>query len=186
MSPLTKVWQSGYRRDVVKSGSGCDQGIETGAATFCHSLRMDFTGLTPAVMGYLDDLYRLYRQSFFESGLWPKIRIGQLARAAGIMKMKIHQNMVKFCLTLFIMLVATHIHAHTGLKESTPAADSRVQAVPLQTELIFTGPVRLISLMWSNSEPKLPSARHRSLNPFTHSAAGLERRVRGSVGCHRC
>ena len=40
------------------------KGIETGAATFCHSLRMDFTGLTPAVMGYLRDLYRLYRAEF--------------------------------------------------------------------------------------------------------------------------
>ena len=85
------------------------------------------------------------------------------------MNMKIHLNMVKFCLTLVIMLgVATHIHAHTGLKESTPAADSRVQAVPSQIELIFTGPVRLIKLdVVGDSEPKLPLARHRSLNPFT-------------------
>ena len=37
-------------------------------------------------------------------------------------------------------------NAHTGLKESTPAADSRVQAAPLQLELIFTGPVQLVKL----------------------------------------
>ena len=61
--------------------------------------------------------------------------------------MKIHQNMDKFCLTLFIMLgIATHIHAHTGLKESIPAADSRVQVAPSQIELVFTGPVRLIKV----------------------------------------
>ena len=124
-------------------------------------LRMDFTGLTPAVMGYLDDLYRLYRESFFESGLWPKIRIGQLAQAAGIMKMKIHQNMVNLS-DSFIMLGVATTFMHTGLKESTPA-HSRVQAVPLQIELIFTGPVRLIKLdVVGDSEPQVASARHRS------------------------
>ena len=137
------------------------KGIETGAATFCHSLRMDFTGLTPAVMGYLRD----YTDC-----------IGQLAQAAGIMKMKIHRNMVKFCLALFIMLgVATHIHAHTGLKESTPAADSRVQAVPSQIELIFTGPVRLIKLdVVGDSEPQVtfrPASEPESV--YRIPAAGL-------------
>ena len=71
--------------------------------------------------------------------------------------MKIYQNMVKFCLTLSIMLsVVTHIHAHTGLKESTPAAGSRVQAAPSQIELIFTGPVRLIKVdVVGDTEPQI-------------------------------
>ena len=103
--------------------------------------------------------------------------------------MKIHQNMDKFCLTLFIMLgIATHIHAHTGLKESTPAADSRVQVVPSQIELIFTGPVCLIKLdVVGDSEPQVTFSPHRSLNPFTAFLRRFgERGVRGSVGCHRC
>ena len=64
------------------------------------------------------------------------------------MGMKIHQKIVKLCLTLFITLgVATHIDAHTGLKESVPAADSRVRVAPSHIELTFTGPVRLIKLV---------------------------------------
>jgi methionine-rich copper-binding protein CopC len=92
------------------------------------------------------------------------------------MKMKIHQNMDKFCLTLFIILgIATHIHAHTGLRESTPAADSRVQAVPSQIELIFTGPVRLIRLdVVGDSEPQVtfsPASEPESV--YRIPAAGL-------------
>ena len=71
-----------------------------------------------------------------------------VAQAEEIMVMKIHQKIVKLCLTLVITLgVATHINAHTGLKESVPAADSRVQVAPSHIELIFTGPVRLIKLV---------------------------------------
>ena len=127
-------------------------------------------------MRYCETYTECTGQRFFESGLLPKIRVGWLAQAAGIMKMKIHQNMVKFCLTLFIMLgIATHIYAHTGLKESTPAADSRVQAVPSQIELIFTGPVRLIKLdVVGDSEPQVtfsPASEPESV--YRIPAAGL-------------
>ena len=71
--------------------------------------------------------------------------------------MEIHQAKVKFCLILFITLgAATQIHAHTGLKESIPAAESRVQVAPSQIELIFTGPVRLIKLdVIGDTEPQI-------------------------------
>ena len=71
--------------------------------------------------------------------------------------MTIRQNMVKFCLNLFITLgVVTQIYAHTGLKESIPAADSRVQVAPSQIELIFTGPVRLIKVdVVGDTEPQI-------------------------------
>lgn len=90
--------------------------------------------------------------------------------------MKIHHNMVKFCLTLLITLgVATQIHAHTGLKESIPAANSRVQAAPSQIELIFTGPVRLIKLnVVGDTEPQInfsPASEPESV--YRIPAAGL-------------
>ena len=90
--------------------------------------------------------------------------------------MKIHQNMVKFCLTLLVTLgVATQIHAHTGLKESIPAANSRVQAAPSQIELIFTGPVRLIKLnVVGDTEPQInfsPASEPESV--YRIPAAGL-------------
>ena len=90
--------------------------------------------------------------------------------------MKIHQNMIKFCLKLFIMLgVATQIQAHTGLKESIPVADSRVQVAPSQIELIFTGPVRLIKLdVVGVTEPQInfsPASEPESV--YRIPAAGL-------------
>ena len=90
--------------------------------------------------------------------------------------MEIHQNMYKFCLTLFIMLgIETYIHAHTGLKESTPAADSRVSAVPSQIELIFTGPVSLIKLdVVGDSEPRVNFSPASELeSAYLIPAAGL-------------
>ena len=91
--------------------------------------------------------------------------------------MKIRQNMVKFCLNLFIALgVATQIHAHTGLKESIPAADSRVQVAPSHIELIFTGPVRLIKVdVVGDTEPQInfsPAPEPESV--YLIPAAGLE------------
>ena len=153
------------------------KGIETGAATFCHSLEHRFYWAAISSDAILAKITQTVPgQSFAVSGLLPKTWVGWLAQAAGIMKMKIHQNMVKFCLTLVIMLgVATHIHAHTGLKESTPAADSRVQAVPSQIELIFTGPVRLIKLdVVGDSEPQVtfsPASEPESV--YRIPAAGL-------------
>ena len=90
--------------------------------------------------------------------------------------MKIHQNMVKFLLNLFITLgVVVQIHAHTGLKESIPAADSRVQVAPSQIELIFTGPVRLIKLdVVGDTEPQInfsPASEPESV--YRIPAAGL-------------
>ena len=90
--------------------------------------------------------------------------------------MKIHQNMVKFLLNLFITLgVVVQIHAHTGLKESIPAADSRVQVAPSQIELTFTGPVRLIKLdVVGDTEPQInfiPASEPESV--YRIPAAGL-------------
>lgn len=92
------------------------------------------------------------------------------------MGMKIHQKIVKLCLTLFITLgVATHIDAHTGLKESVPAADSRVRVAPSHIELTFTGPVRLIKLVVvGDTEPQTnfsPASEPESV--YRIPAAGL-------------
>ncbi|HBW83507.1 MAG: hypothetical protein CMD92_04240 [Gammaproteobacteria bacterium] len=61
--------------------------------------------------------------------------------------MKSQRYVQKFCLTVFTALgVAVSVNAHTGLKESIPAAGSTVQTAPSQIVLMFTGPVRLIKL----------------------------------------
>ena len=84
--------------------------------------------------------------------------------------------MVKFCLNLFITLgVVTQIYAHTGLKESIPAADSRVQVAPSQIELIFTGPVRLIKVdVVGDTEPQIVFSPASELeSAYLIPAAGL-------------
>ncbi len=45
-----------------------------------------------------------------------------------------------------VVLFAGTASAHTGLKESTPADESTVQAPPSEINLIFNGPVRLVKL----------------------------------------
>ena len=90
--------------------------------------------------------------------------------------MKIHQKTFRAFLTLFITLgVATRIYAHTGLEESVPTADSRVQVVPSHIELIFSGPVRLIKLVVvGDTEPQTnfsPASEPESV--YRIPAAGL-------------
>ena len=90
--------------------------------------------------------------------------------------MAIRQNMVKLCLNLFITLgVVTQVYAHTGLKESIPAADSRVQVAPSQIELIFTGPVRLIKVdVVGDTEPQINFSPASELeSAYLIPAAGL-------------
>ena len=90
--------------------------------------------------------------------------------------MTIRQNMVKFCINLFITLgVVTQVYAHTGLKESIPAADSRVQVAPSQIELIFTGPVRLIKVdVVGDTEPQINFSPASELeSAYLIPAAGL-------------
>ena len=90
--------------------------------------------------------------------------------------MTIRQNVVKFCFNLFITLgIVTQIYAHTGLKESIPAADSRVQVAPSQIELIFTGPVRLIKVdVVGDTEPQINFSPALELeSAYLIPAAGL-------------
>lgn len=47
---------------------------------------------------------------------------------------------------LLCLFAASMASAHTGLKESTPAADATVKEPPAQISLVFTAPVRLIKL----------------------------------------
>ena len=75
--------------------------------------------------------------------------------------MKSKKYIQKVCLTVFAALgVAVSANAHTGLKESIPAADSTVQTAPSRIELIFTGPVRLIKLdVVGETEPQVSFRR---------------------------
>ena len=56
-------------------------------------------------------------------------------------------NLKKLGLASLLVLLPLFAYAHTGLKESTPAADATVNAVPEKIELVFTAPVRLVRLM---------------------------------------
>jgi len=55
-------------------------------------------------------------------------------------------NLKKLGLASLLALLPLFAYAHTGLKESTPAADATVGAAPEAIELVFTGPVRLVRL----------------------------------------
>jgi len=55
--------------------------------------------------------------------------LGNLSKAIGI---------------IGIVFLPILVHAHTGLKETVPAADAVVAMAPEKVELVFSGPVRLI------------------------------------------
>ncbi|MEX2468310.1 MAG: copper resistance CopC family protein [Pseudohongiellaceae bacterium] len=55
-------------------------------------------------------------------------------------------NLKKMGLVALLSLLPLFAHAHTGLKESTPAADATVNAAPETIELVFTASVRLVRL----------------------------------------
>ena len=47
--------------------------------------------------------------------------------------------------------------AHTGLKQSTPAADAVVAVAPAKIDLVFTEPVKLVRLQIMASDHEMPS-----------------------------
>lgn len=58
-------------------------------------------------------------------------------------------------------------HAHTGLKQSTPAADAVVSVAPAKIDLVFTEPVKLLKLQIMASDHEMPS----SFKPNTDAQA---------------
>ena len=82
----------------------------------------------------------------------------------------------KFAATLLMLLVASTAFAHTGLKESTPAADTTVHAVPSKIDLVFNGPVRLVKLEVTSAGQAVDTEFKPSAEPtatFSIPAAGL-------------
>ena len=82
----------------------------------------------------------------------------------------------KLFATLVLLLATGSAFAHTGLKESTPAADATVQAAPAKIDLVFTAPVRLVKLEVAGSGPAVetefkPSAE--AVASYSIPAAGL-------------
>lgn len=55
------------------------------------------------------------------------------------------------------LLLANIASAHTGLKESTPAADSVVKATPSELNLVFNGPVRLVKVELLMGDKSVPT-----------------------------
>ena len=61
------------------------------------------------------------------------------------------------CLLALVAFLPILAQAHTALKESTPAADATVKAIPGHLELVFNGPVRLIKLELMGADRQLPT-----------------------------
>lgn len=55
-------------------------------------------------------------------------------------------NSLRGAFLVLCLFAANLASAHTGLKESTPAADATIKEPPAQINLVFTAPVRLIRL----------------------------------------
>lgn len=64
---------------------------------------------------------------------------------------------VRGALLAFFLLLANIASAHTGLKESTPAADSVVKATPSEITLVFSGPVRLVKVELLMGDKTVPT-----------------------------
>lgn len=82
----------------------------------------------------------------------------------------------KLFATLVLLLATSSAFAHTGLKESTPAADATVQAAPSKIDLVFNAPVRLVKLEVAGSGPAVKTEFKPSAEPvaaYSIPAAGL-------------
>lgn len=82
----------------------------------------------------------------------------------------------KLFATLLLLLATSSAFAHTGLKESTPAADATVQAAPAKIDLVFNAPVRLVKLEVAGSGPAVETEFKPSAEPsaaYSIPAAGL-------------
>lgn len=64
------------------------------------------------------------------------------------------QTVVVLGLSLGLQMAA---QAHTGLKQSTPAADAVVAVAPTKIDLVFTEPVKLIKLEIMAPDHAMPS-----------------------------
>ena len=63
-----------------------------------------------------------------------------------IMNFTQRSNLIRLAASLVLVFASMSAHAHTGLKESTPADGTTVSAIPASIELVFTAPVRLMKL----------------------------------------
>lgn len=82
----------------------------------------------------------------------------------------------KLFATLVLLLATSSAFAHTGLKESTPAAGATVQAAPAKIDLLFNAPVRLVKLEVAGSGPAVETGLKPSAEPvasYSIPAAGL-------------
>lgn len=60
--------------------------------------------------------------------------------------------------TLTVLLFSSMAFAHTALKESTPADEATVTALPTEITLVFNGPVRLVKLELMGVGHEMPTA----------------------------
>lgn len=81
----------------------------------------------------------------------------------------------KMGLTALLCLLPLLAHAHTGLKESTPAADASVSAAPEAIQLVFTAPVRLVRLQVKMDGQELVT----DFRPGTAAAANYSIKAEG-------
>ncbi|MEQ8407742.1 MAG: copper resistance protein CopC [Gammaproteobacteria bacterium] len=67
------------------------------------------------------------------------------------------RNLIRLAASVVLVFASLSAHAHTGLKESTPADGATVAAIPGSIELVFTGPVRLVKLELTMAGHAMPT-----------------------------